>query len=129
MVDEVAIWRGSTMEHDDGTLVESLDDEGELVYQGKARIRPTGGTREASIGEGVIALRDADVLLPHDSPSVYKDDEVNVLSSDDPDLDDAWFRVTDTTAFSQRSSRSISVVQSQPSRKWPNLISSEEEED
>lgn len=121
MVDTVKVYRDPTRAHDDDTLIEGLTSDGELVYEGKARVRPTRGARELAIGEGVIAMRDADILFPVDTSDLRRDDEVHVVTSQDPMLEGTWLRLTDVTAFSQRASRNVSAVQSQPSRDWPNL--------
>lgn len=121
MVDTVKVYRDPTRAHNDNTLVEALTSAGTLVYEGKARIRPTRGAREIAIGEGVIALRDADILFPVTTSDLRMDDEVHVVTSQDPVLEGTWLRLTDVTAFSQRASRNVSAVQSQPSKDWPNL--------
>jgi hypothetical protein len=124
MVDTVEVWRGSDSTHDEDTLVEAPV-PGDEVYSGKARVRPTRGAREVAIGEGVISLRDADILFPIGTPLLRIDDEVKVVTSEDPALVGTWFRITDVRAFSQQASRSVSAVQAQPSRTWPNLDVSE----
>lgn len=121
MVDTVTVYRDATRSHDNSTLAETLTSPGTVIYSGKARIRPTRGPREVAIGDGVIAMRDVDVLFPVTVDALRIDDEISVVSSDDPVLEGTWFRVTDVTAFSQRASRSVSAVQSQPSKDWPNL--------
>lgn len=118
MTDEIELREASTFSHDDETLRESHT-PGALVWTGKARIRPTRGPREQAVAEGVLAMRDADVLIPLEAPDPYRDQEVRVLSSQDPSLVDRWFIISDVRAFSQQSARSFSVLQHQRSRLWP----------
>jgi len=118
MVDAIELWRGTSSEYDPSTLVESPI-AGSRIYSGKARIRPTSGPREQSVAEGVIAMRDAEVLLPVNAPLPRIDDEIYVKRSYDEALTGTWFRVTDVTVFSQQASRRCSAIQAQPSREWP----------
>ena len=126
MVDEIEIWRDPQQTYDSDTLIASFTG-GNLVYEGKGRVRPTRGPREQAISEGVIALRDADFLIPINATTPRRDDEVFVKSSEDPSLEGTWFRITDVRAFSQQAARGFSALQGQPSRLWPNL--SEEGDD
>ena len=118
MVDELIIRRGSSSEHNDDTLRETYQ-EGDVVYQGKGRVRPTRGPREQAVSEGVIVMRDADFDIPIDAPLPRRDDEVYVSSSADSALEGMWFRITDVRVFSQQATRRFSGVQAQPSRLWP----------
>lgn len=119
MVDEIEIWSESSSQYDEATLRDEHM-PGTLYWSGKARISPTTGPREQALAEGVLQMRDADILAPIDAnPAV--DDEVRVVSSADPALQGRWFRITDVRAFSQQASRRFSVVQAQKSRQWDNL--------
>jgi hypothetical protein len=118
MVDVVELWRGTTSDYDDATLIESPV-AGTKLYDGKARIRPTSGPREQAVAEGVIVMRDAEILFPIDAPLPRIDDELRVQSSPDDALVGTWFRITDVTVFSQQASRRCSAIQAQPSRDWP----------
>ena len=120
MVDEIQIWRDPDKDYESNTLIASFSG-GTLLYDGKARIRPTRGPREQAINEGVIVLRDADFLIPISAATPWRDDEVFVASSEDPALVGTWFRITDVRAFSQQAARGFSGLQGQPSRLWPNL--------
>lgn len=116
MDDTIRVMRPS-----DSTLESDLTETnvpGVQVYEGKARITPTRGPREASVGEGVMALRDADIIIPHDSPLVWRDDNVEVVTSADPALEGRSFRVTDVRVHSEQAARRFSCVQVQPSRQW-----------
>jgi len=120
MVDTVRTWRGTTSDFNESTRVESPI-SGTQLYLGKARIRPTRGPREQPIADGVLTMRDADILLPIDAPQHQVDDEIYVESSQDQTLQGTWFRVTDARSFSQQGAMKLSAIQSQPSRLWPNL--------
>lgn len=120
MVDQIQIWRDPSQTYDSDTLI-AFFSGGNMVYDGKGRIRPTRGPREQAINEGVIALRDADFLIPIDAATPRRDDEVFVVDSEDPALVGTWFRITDVRAFSQQAARGFSALQGQPSRLWPNL--------
>ena len=118
MVDTVEVWRGSSSEFDDVTHIEDPVD-GTKIWEGPARVRPTSGPREQAISEGVLTMRDADILYPLTAQMLRRDDEVFVKTSDDPELQGTWFRVTDVRAFSQQAARKASMIQAQPSRLWP----------
>jgi hypothetical protein len=117
MVDQIELWSSSKSEFDDETMRETHI-PGVKKGESKARISPTTGPREQPIGDSVIALRDADILLPIDFVEPSRDDEVLVVSSADPALVGRWFMVTDVRVFSQQAARRISVVQAQRSRNW-----------
>jgi hypothetical protein len=117
LVDDVEFWRPSSTEFDDDTLREELV-EGQQVWEGKGRVRPTSGPREAAIAEGVIALRDADILIPVGAFIPRRDDEVYVSSSQNPKVAGRWFRVTDVRAASQEAATRCSAIQAQPSERW-----------
>lgn len=119
MTDEIEIWSPSSSEHDEDTLIESHI-EGEKLYEGQARVRPTRGPREHAIEEGVLTLRDADIMIPISEFVPEKDQDVLVTSSEDAGLEGRWFKVTDVRVFSQQGARSFSAIQTQPSRLWPH---------
>lgn len=116
MVDTVRVYRPSTSVLSDDLTETNVP--GALVWEGKARISPTQGPREQGVGEGVISMRDADFLIPHDAPLPWMDDEVEVVASADAALVGRWFRITDVRVFSQQAARRFSAIQAQPSRQW-----------
>jgi hypothetical protein len=117
MIDEIEVWDKPSSEHDDNTLVESHTSS-QLLWESKARITPTRGPREQPVGEGVMVMREADILIPHDSPAPIRDQQVRVKSSADPSLVGRWFSITDVRASSQQAARRFSVVQHQRSEDW-----------
>lgn len=120
MRDEIELWSPSTSSHDDLTLLEEHTD-GTKEWEGVARISPTRGPREMSIGDAVIALRDADVLIPHSAPSPYKDQEIYIKASLDPELVGRWGKVTDARVFSQQAARKFSITMTQKSRVFDHV--------
>lgn len=118
MVDEIELWTGSTWDDDANDDLEVEHLPGTMVWEGKARIRPTTGPREQAVGETVLALRDADINVPLDAPSPIVDMEVRVKTSEDSALQGRWFRVTDVRVFGQQASRKFSVVQFQRDKDW-----------
>jgi hypothetical protein len=117
LVDTIEIWRPSTFEDTDDSLV-GRRSAGEQVYTGAARLTPSRGPRELAVPEGVIKLRDTDVLIPFASPVPWIDDEVYVATSEDPEMEGRWLRITDVRVASQQAARRFSAIQAQPSRDW-----------
>jgi hypothetical protein len=117
MVDTAEVWSSPTSAHDDSTLIESPV-PGTLLWTSPVRVTPTRGPREQPVGEGVMAMRDADLLFPWDSPEPIRDQEVKIVTSEDPNLAGRWFRITDVRAHSQQASRRVSAVQFQRSEQW-----------
>jgi hypothetical protein len=118
LVDAIEIWRPSEHEELDDTLI-GRQIKGEKVYEGKARLTPTRGPRELALpGEGVVVLRDTDVLIPYDGFAPWRDDEVYVTVSEDPEMQGRWLRITDVRIASQQAARRFSAVQAQPSKDW-----------
>lgn len=118
MVDEIEIWRPPTAQLEADLTASTVADPAGPLIQTICRISPTRGPRQLPVGEGVMALRDADFLTPHDGPLPWVDDEVRVVTSADPMLQGRWFRITDVRVFSQQATRRFSAVQAQPSRQW-----------
>jgi hypothetical protein len=115
MVDEIELWSPSSWSYDETTLKDEHT-PGTKEWEGKARISPTQGPREQAVGDDIIVMRDADVLVPIGAPEPYRDQEVLVKASEDPALVGRWFRITDVRVFSQQAARRFSIVQSQKSR-------------
>ena len=117
MQDEIELWSPSTSTHNDTTLREVIT-PGVKEWEGVARIGPAQGAREISIGDAVIALRDADVLIPHDAPAPYKDQEIYIKSSQDSELVGRWGKVVSSRVFSQQATRRFSITMAQKSRVY-----------
>lgn len=117
LVDTLQVWRGDDSELNETTLSDEHV-EGTKIWEGKGRIRPTRGPREVGVAEGVAAMRDADINFELDVPELRRDDEVLVVSSEDPSLQGTWFRLTDVRVFSQQPTRKASAIQIQASRLW-----------
>lgn len=118
MIDRVELWNPSSSTHDDETLIEEHEAGEKIWGPGPARIRPTSGPREQAVGDTVLALRDADILLPLTVPLPWVEQEIKVVKSRDTALVGRWFRITDVRVFSQQPARLVSVVQHQRSPDW-----------
>ena len=117
LVDEVEVrrmkWKN---EVDEDTLVSNYD-EGETIYTGPARVRPTAGQNE-TVGESVIHMRSAQFTLPHTAPQVRRDDVIRVMDSPNSDLIDRWFQVTEERIAGQEAYKRVETVSIAPSRQW-----------
>jgi hypothetical protein len=120
MVDVIEVYDISDSEESvfDPVTLTSSPKQGDLVYDGPARVRPTRGPKEMAVGESVIVMRDADFSLPWNAPAVQRDQMIRVKSTEDPELQGRWFRITDATLAGQSATRKCSGVQVQPSRLW-----------
>ena len=71
------------------------------VYAGSCRIRPAGGTNQVSEhGDTPTTVTGYVVTVPHDAGPFAIGDIVSVGASDDPNIADRSFRVTDSPAGS-----------------------------
>ena len=117
LVDEVEVRR---MEWDHSlntdTLVSGYDD-GEKIYDGPARVRPTSGQNEV-VGESVMHMRSAQFTLPHTAPQVRRDDVIRVTDSPNGNLIDRWFQVTEERIAGQEAYKRVEAVSIAPSRQW-----------
>lgn len=117
LVDTVEV-RRKDWEHtlNEETLVGGYSD-GEQVYQGRARIRPTSAQTEA-VGESVMMLRNAQITFPDSAPQIRRDDLVRVIDSPNSDLWDRWFHVTEERIAGQEGFKRVTALSIAPSRTW-----------
>lgn len=117
LVDVVEV-RRKDWEHtlNEDTLVGGYGD-GEQVYQGRARVRPTNAQTEA-VGESVVMLRNAQITFPDSAPQIRRDDLVRVIDSPNSDLWERWFHVTEERIAGQEGFKRVTALSIAPSRTW-----------
>ena len=117
LTDEIEVRRMEWNEQlDEETLISGYGD-GEVIYEGPCRVRPTSQQTEV-VGESVMMLRNANITLPHSAPAVHRDDVAVVTASQNPDLIGRWFQVTEERISGQEGYKRVSALSIAPSRLW-----------
>lgn len=82
---------------------------GATVYEGRCRLRPTGGERIVMAGEAQVTLRMFDLTVPWDATGFKVNQLVTITSSNDPHLLDRVYNVRDVQGGSDTAYRRLVV--------------------
>lgn len=117
LTDHIEVWRMAWTEDLDETTLVSGYDTGEAIYDGPGRVRPTNQQPQV-VGESIMALRNAAIMLGHDAPAVHRNDMIKVADSPNPELVNRWFQVVEERWASQEGLKRVEGLAIAPSRLW-----------
>lgn len=117
LTDHLEVWRMTWTEDLNETTLVSGYDTGTMIYEGPGRVRPTSQQQQV-VGESVAVFRNAGINLPHDAPSIHRNDVIKVATSQNPTLMGRWFQVVEERWATQEGLRRVEGLAIAPSRLW-----------
>lgn len=89
------------------------------IWTGPAHVKTITGEGTVSVGDGEFDTRQVQISIAFDAPPVYRDDLVIIVTSDEPGLTGAVFRVNEVNGGGVfNDARRLQCVQWHPSAIW-----------